>query len=86
MRYYSVFFFTGGGIFSDEEWNPPVAELQLNLIEQMNILFSDDNLIKDAFLRKHVLKNKDGFVNIKLISSFKRIKTLTKDWRALAFR
>ena len=59
-----------GGLFSDDEWTAPSQDLQRRLIEQMQLLFSDENLVKDAFLRKHVLKNKDGFVNLKLITSF----------------
>merc|ERR1712008_247576 len=39
---------------------------------------------KDKFLLKHVKRNKEGFVSLKLISSFKRVKHLTKDWRQVA--
>merc|ERR1711997_1324805 len=38
----------------------------------------------DKFLLKHVKRNKEGFVSLKLISSFKRVKHLTKDWRQVA--
>ena len=34
---------------------------------------------------KHVKRNKEGFVSLKLISSFKRVKHLTKDWRQVAY-
>jgi hypothetical protein len=47
--------------------------------------FSDANITKDKFLLKHVKRNKEGFVSLKLISSFKRVKHLTKDWRQVAF-
>ena len=33
---------------------------------------------------KHVKRNKEGFVSLKLISSFKRVKHLTKDWHQVA--
>merc|ERR1711983_436966 len=42
------------------------------------------NITKDKFLLKHVKRNKEGFVSLKLISSFKRVKHLTKDWRQVA--
>ena len=48
---------------------------------QVEFYFSDANICKDKFLLKHVKRNKEGFVSLKLISSFKRIKHLTKDWR-----
>lgn len=41
--------------------------------------------MKDAFLLKHVRKNREGFVSIKLITSFKKMKSLTKDYRNVAF-
>jgi RNA recognition motif-containing protein len=47
--------------------------------------FSDANITKDKFLLKHVKRNKEGFVSLKLISSFKRVKHLTKDWRQVAY-
>ena len=51
----------------------------------MEFYFSDANITKDKFLLKHVKRNKEGFVSLKLISSFKRVKHLTKDWRQVAF-
>merc|ERR1712018_971509 len=42
------------------------------------------NITKDKFLLKHVKRDKEGFVSLKLISSFKRVKNLTKDWRQVA--
>ena len=47
----------------------------------MEFYFSDANITKDKFLLKHVKRNKEGFVSLNLISSFKRVKHLTKDWR-----
>lgn len=55
------------------------------LFFQVEFYFSDENIVKDAFLLKHVKRNKEGFVSLKLISSFKRVKHLSKDWRVVAF-
>lgn len=41
--------------------------------------------MKDAFLLKHARRNKMGFVNLKLITSFKKMKALTKDYRQVAW-
>uniref|UniRef100_A0A673LJ83 La ribonucleoprotein 6, translational regulator b n=1 Tax=Sinocyclocheilus rhinocerous TaxID=307959 RepID=A0A673LJ83_9TELE len=46
----------------------------------MNYL-SDENLADDAFLLKHVQRNKMGYVSLKLLTSFKKIRDLTRDWR-----
>lgn len=59
-------------------------ELGRQIIEQIEFYFSDENIIKDAFLLKHVKRNKEGYVSLKLISSFKRVKHLTRDWRVVA--
>merc|ERR1719338_14333 len=68
---------------------PPMEEPNDDLCEkitqQVEFYFSDANITKDKFLLKHVKRNKEGFVSLKLISSFKRVKHLTKDWRQVAF-
>ncbi|KAG5678986.1 hypothetical protein PVAND_008596 [Polypedilum vanderplanki] len=51
------------------------------IVEQVEFYFSNESLLKDAFLLKHVRRNKEGFVSLKLVSSFKRVRALTKDWR-----
>ena len=54
------------------------------LVEAVEFYFSDENLLRDAFLLKHVKRNKEGFVSVKLISSFKRVKHISRDWRVVA--
>lgn len=65
-------------------YNPPDEELANRIVSQVEFYFSDANITKDAFLLKHVRRNKEGYVSLKLISSFKRVKHLTKDWRVVA--
>jgi len=62
----------------------PNDELCEQVVQQVEFYFSDANITKDKFLLKHVKRNKEGFVSLKLISSFKRVKHLTKDWRQVA--
>ena len=52
---------------------------------QVEFYFSDANILKDAFLLKHVRRNKLGYVSLKLITSFRKVKSLTKDYRVVAF-
>lgn len=63
----------------------PDEDLTKRIVDQVEFYFSDENIVKDAFLLKHVKRNKEGFVSLKLISSFKRVKHLSKDWRVVAF-
>lgn len=64
---------------------PPDEDTTKRILDQVEFYFSDANIVKDAFLLKHVRRNKEGYVSLKLISSFKRVKHLAKDWRAVAF-
>nr|XP_045016476.1 la-related protein 6 isoform X1 [Jaculus jaculus] len=68
----------------DPEWKPPDEELIKKLVDQIEFYFSDENLEKDAFLLKHVRRNKLGYVSVKLLTSFKKVKHLTRDWRTTA--
>lgn len=69
----------------EAEFIPPDDELAQKIIDQVEFYFSDVNITKDAFLLKHVKRNKEGYVSLKLISSFKRVKHLAKDWRVVAY-
>ncbi|XP_049784601.1 la-related protein 6 [Schistocerca cancellata] len=64
---------------------PPDDELAQKIVAQVEFYFSDVNITKDAFLLKHVKRNKEGYVSLKLISSFKRVKHLARDWRSVAY-
>lgn len=68
----------------EQEWRPPEPELARKLVEQIEFYFSDENLEKDAFLLKHVRRNRLGYVSVKLLTSFKKVKHLTRDWRTTA--
>uniref|UniRef100_A0A182K4F8 Uncharacterized protein n=1 Tax=Anopheles christyi TaxID=43041 RepID=A0A182K4F8_9DIPT len=61
----------------------PDDEMCERIVEQVEFYFSNENILKDAFLLKHVRRNKEGFVSLKLVSSFKRVRQLTKDWRVV---
>ncbi|XP_040825880.1 la-related protein 6 isoform X1 [Ochotona curzoniae] len=66
------------------EWTPPDAELVRKLVEQIEFYLSDENLERDAFLLKHVRRNRLGYVSVKLLTSLKKVKHLTRDWRTTA--
>ncbi|XP_041366404.1 la-related protein 6-like [Gigantopelta aegis] len=70
---------------ADGDFEPPDDELRDKIIKQVEFYFSDANLLKDAFLLKHVRRNKLGYVSLKLITSFKKLKSMTKDYRVVAY-
>lgn len=62
----------------------PDDDLMIRIVAQVEFYFSDANVAKDKFLLKHIRRNKEGYVSLKLVSSFKKVKQLTKDWRVVA--
>ena len=68
---------------TQDDFVPPSDELAEKICAQVEFYFSDENIVKDAFLLKHVKRNKEGYVSLKLISSFKRVKHLSRDWRVV---
>lgn len=69
----------------DKTWVPPALEVSNKIRGLLEHYFSDENLVKDKFLLKHVKRNKQGYVSIKLLTSFKKIKNLSKDWKTTAY-
>ncbi|GBP07237.1 La-related protein 6 [Eumeta japonica] len=49
----------------------PSDELAAEITDAVEFYFSNESILKDAFLLKHVKRNKEGFVSLKLVSSFK---------------
>ncbi|XP_078492055.1 uncharacterized protein LOC100175449 [Ciona intestinalis] len=50
------------------------------IAKQIEYYLSDDYLMKDKYLLRQIRCKKDGYVSIKLITSFKKVKKLTRDW------
>ncbi|KAM6948374.1 la-related protein 6-like [Aplochiton taeniatus] len=55
--------------------------LHMKIASQLEYYLSDHHLAEDGFLLKHVQKNRQGYVSLKLLTSFKKMKELTRDWR-----
>lgn len=68
---------------SDREGSEPEidSELRERIIKQVEWYFSDENLLKDSFLMKHINRNQLGYVSLKLVASLRKVKTITKDWK-----
>lgn len=55
----------------------PNPHLPSKIVRQIDYYFSDDNLVKDTFLRQKM--DVDGWVSVYLIASFKKIRELTNN-------
>ncbi|XP_076039261.1 uncharacterized protein LOC143024352 [Oratosquilla oratoria] len=73
--------FESGG---ENDFEPPSEELAKSLVAQVEEYLGDEFLAKDLFLLKHVRRHRDGFVSLKLLSGYKRVKKLSRNWRVLA--
>jgi len=60
------------------------SDLEQKIIKQVDFYFSDSNLPYDKFLRSLVANHPEGYVEIKTIASFKRMKMLTEDLKIIA--
>ena len=77
---------TSGGTTATEQSAVEVVvdpELREKIVKQVEWYFSNENLLKDSFLMKHINRNKQGYVSLKLVSSLRKVKALTKDWQAV---
>ena len=51
-------------------------DVKAKVIKQINFYFGNSNLPKDKFLQKKVAENSDGWVDLSIIGSFKRMTDL----------
>ncbi|UYV70975.1 LARP6 [Cordylochernes scorpioides] len=72
-------------VLTQDSFVSPDKELMERIIKQVEFYFSDENLKKDNFLLKHVCRTKEGNVSLKLVSSFRKVKSIAKDWRVVAY-
>lgn len=74
-----------GSELFDCSYSIPDPQLIRRIVSQVEFYLSDENLAKDAFLLKHVQKNKLGFVSIKLLTSFKKVGGFGASWAGGGF-
>uniref|UniRef100_A0A3Q3FYT7 La-related protein 7 n=1 Tax=Labrus bergylta TaxID=56723 RepID=A0A3Q3FYT7_9LABR len=61
-----------------------VKHLLGDVKKQVEFWFGDVNLHKDRFLRKLLDESEDGYLDISVLASFNRMKTLTTDTKLIA--
>lgn len=76
---------TNASATPNDEFICPDEELIAKIVNQIEYYFSDANILNDTYLLKHIKRNKQGFVSIKVISTFKKTKKLSKDPRVIAY-
>lgn len=67
------------------EFVPPSDELCHKIAHRIDLYFSDENMTMNNFLLKQVWRDREGCVNLKLVTAFEKIFELTKDYRVVAY-
>lgn len=62
----------------------PSDEIVEKIIAGLEYHLSDESLTHDLFLLKHIKRQPDGYVSIKLLTGYKRVKKLTRNWKLVA--
>lgn len=70
---------------NNTDFKKPDAELTKKLIDLIEFYLSDEYLAKDKYLLRQIRCKSEGYISIKLMTSFKKVKKLTRDWRAVRF-
>ncbi|KAK6917195.1 RNA recognition motif domain [Dillenia turbinata] len=55
------------------------VDLEDKIVKQVEYYFSEENVLAKNFYKKYVKRNKEGFVPIEAIASFRKMKKLTRD-------
>ncbi|TYH48122.1 hypothetical protein ES332_D10G046600v1 [Gossypium tomentosum] len=58
-------------------------DLKNKIIKQVEYYFSDENLPTDKYMMSLIKKNKEGFVAISVIASFRRMKRLSRSYPSI---
>lgn len=72
-----------GGL--DQNAEIPDEETASSILKMVEFYLSDANILKDPFLLKHVRRNKEGYVSVKLLASFRKVRSLCKNWKAVSY-
>lgn len=70
---------------NNQEFKKPDTDLTKKLIELIEFYLSDEYLAKDKYLLRQIRCKSEGYISIKLMTSFKKVKKLTRDWRTVRF-
>jgi lupus La protein len=64
---------------STEQPSSELSELDQAILKQVEYYFSDQNLVKDTFLRRHISADPNHFVPLSLLITFNKLKSLSTD-------
>jgi hypothetical protein len=73
-----------GGQYNEEgDYEIPNDDQVEKIIDQVEYYLSDEYLAKDKYLLRQIRCKSEGYISIKLMTSFKKVKKLTRDWQVV---
>jgi len=73
-----------GGQYNEEgDYEVPNEDQVEKIIDQVEYYLSDEYLAKDKYLLRQIRCKSEGYISIKLMTSFKKVKKLTRDWQVV---
>jgi len=61
----------------------PSEEHLAQITAALEYHLSDESLTHDLFLLKHIKRQPEGYVSLKLLTGYKRVKKLTRNWKVV---
>lgn len=68
-----------------EEWEIPPKDLILKINQQVEYYFSNEYLTRDAYFLRQIRRKREGYLSMKLITNFKKVRKLVKDPRITSY-
>lgn len=70
---------------SESNFLKPSEELVNRIVDLITFYLSDEYLSKDKYLLRQIRCKSEGYISIKLMTSFKKVKKLSRDWRVVRY-
>lgn len=68
-----------------EDWEVPSTDLIQKIIQQVEYYFSNEYLTRDAYFLRQIRRKREGYLSMKLITNFKKVRKLVKDPRITSY-
>jgi multidrug efflux pump subunit AcrA (membrane-fusion protein) len=68
-----------------EDWEVPSHDLMQKIIQQVEYYFSNEYLTRDAYFLRQIRRKREGYLSMKLITNFKKVRKLVKDPRITSY-
>lgn len=68
-----------------EDWEIPSHDLMQKIVQQVEYYFSNEYLTRDAYFLRQIRRKREGYLSMKLITNFKKVRKVVKDPRITSY-